>query len=295
MSDSVKMTTRSLPWPARARTETKVSALRSARNLLSSSGHPLGALHEALHPALLRADVLGLRGDHFVLRRFRPLPGVAPMPSERPHAFLVVNGSRGDVFVFVLEIRRLLHHLRLALQHPLQARDDPLQRGLQRAGGAGHAPVEADQQQLPVPPLEGDDAGLEQVGGDVVVERALFGAHGVLEEPRLPVHEGLLEEALRLAAQGALQHLLEPRAQLVFLPGRDLAIVGAAEHLAEGGQITQQRAQRVDVLHQPPQLGEVVLDGRGGQQQHRACGSAPRAPGRRCARARSRGCSRRPG
>lgn len=63
--------------------------------------------------------------------------------------------------------------------------------------------------------------------------------------------------------------MAQPLAQLVFLAFGELPVVVAAEDLAKGRQVTQQCAALVDELHQAPQLGQVVLNGRRGQQQHR--------------------------
>jgi hypothetical protein len=51
------------------------------------------------------------------------------------------------------------------------------------------------------------------------------------------------------------------------LTRRELAVVVSAEHLPERRQIAEQGSQRVHVLDEPPELGEVVLDGRGRQEQ----------------------------
>ncbi|HYV45119.1 MAG TPA: hypothetical protein VFA20_09680 [Myxococcaceae bacterium] len=118
-------------------------------------------------------------------------------------------------------------------------------------------------------PAEGEDAWLEQVRCDVLVERLLSRAHAVLEEPRLPVDERLLEEFLRLPAERPLEDDAQATAQLLLLPGGELAVVLAAKHLAEGRQIAQQRPQRIDELHQAPQLGQPVLDRGGRQEEHR--------------------------
>ena len=87
--------------------------------------------------------------------------------------------------------------------------------------------MEADQQQLPLVPLERGEARLEQVARDVVVERALLGAHRVLEEPRLAVHERPSQELLRLAPQRALEHDLQASAQLVPPGPGDMRVVAS--------------------------------------------------------------------
>ena len=154
-------------------------------------------------------------------------------------------------------------------RRPPQALGHLLQAGRQRLERRGHQAVKPDQQQRALLAAEGVQARLEQVPGDVVVELPLLGAHHVFEQARLPPHERLAHELLRLPAQRALQDGAEPLLQLVLLPLGQHPIVRRAEDLAEGGQVAEQRARGVDVVHQAPQLGQRVLHRRRRQQQHR--------------------------
>ena len=65
--------------------------------------------------------------------------------------------------------------------------------------------MKAEEEQLPVLALKSLNARLEQISGHVIVERPLGRIHRVIEEPRLAVHERLLEKALRLSPKRALQ------------------------------------------------------------------------------------------
>ncbi len=129
--------------------------------------------------------------------------------------------------------------------------------------------MKADQQQPALPAGEGEQRRLEQVLGHVVVERPFVVAHRVLVEPAPALGERPVEELLRLPAQRPLEHHGEPPLQLVLLAGDERAVVLGAEHLAEGRDVAEQRAGRLDVLHQPPQLGERVLHRRRREQQDR--------------------------
>ena len=52
---------------------------------------------------------------------------------------------------------------------------------------------------------------------------------------------------------------------------RDATAIVGAEHILEHGLVPEQRAARVDVLDEPPQFAQGVLDRRGRQQQHGRC------------------------
>ena len=63
--------------------------------------------------------------------------------------------------------------------------------------------------------------------------------------------------------------MAKPPLQLVLLAGDQRPVVLAAEHLAEGRDVPEQRARRLHVLHEAPQLGERVLHRRRREQQDR--------------------------
>jgi hypothetical protein len=129
--------------------------------------------------------------------------------------------------------------------------------------------VKPEEQELSLLALERDDPRLEEVARDVVVETPLRGAHRVLEQACLSPDEWLLQELLRLPPERALDDDAEARAELVFLARSEMPVTLFAEHLAEGRQIAKERARRIDVLHEPPQLGQIVLDGRRREKQDR--------------------------
>lgn len=54
----------------------------------------------------------------------------------------------------------------------------------------------------------------------------------------------------------------------MLLPGNQDAVVLGAEHPAEGRDVAEQSAGRLDVLHQTPELGQRVLDGSRGKQEN---------------------------
>ena len=146
--------------------------------------------------------------------------------------------------------------------HVLQARGERGDRGR-------HAPVEPDEQETALPAGKREQRGLEQVLGHVVVERPFVDAHRVLVEPAPPLGERPVEELLGLAAERALEHPGEASLELVLLPGNQGAVVLGAEHLAEGRDVAEQSAGRLDVLHQAPELDQGVLDGGRREQENR--------------------------
>jgi hypothetical protein len=83
--------------------------------------------------------------------------------------------------------------------------------------GPGHPTVKPEQQQLLMAALEGQDARLEEVAGDVVVEGPLRGAHRVLKEPGFSADKRPLEKVLGLSAQGPLQDHADPTPQFLLL------------------------------------------------------------------------------
>ena len=94
--------------------------------------------------------------------------------------------------------------------------------------------------------------------------------HRVLEQPAAPLYERALEKLLRLTPKRALTDRGHPSAKLVVKVLSDRRVVARAEDPAERVQIAEERAGRLHVLHEPPQLGERVLNrGRGEQQDRR--------------------------
>ena len=71
-----------------------------------------------------------------------------------------------------------------------------------------------------------------------------------------------LVERLGLASQRSLAHGGHAPPQLRILAVAQPPVVVLAEQAAERGQVAEQRAGGLHVLHQPPQLGERVLDRR---------------------------------
>ena len=108
----------------------------------------------------------------------------------------------------------------------------------------------------------------EEVARDVVVERLLLGLHRVLEGARAAVDEGATHEGLGLPAERALDDLAHAPLELVGGAGGEAAIALGREDGAEGRQIAEERARRVDELDEAPELGERVLDRRRRQQEH---------------------------
>ena len=95
-----------------------------------------------------------------------------------------------------------------------------------------------------------------------------LGLHRVLEDLRPAADKRPLQELLRLTAQRALHHGLDAAAQLIILTLDQQPVVALAEQVAEGAQVAEQRSGGLDILHQAPEFGEIVLDRRRGQQQH---------------------------
>ena len=108
----------------------------------------------------------------------------------------------------------------------------------------------------------------QEVVRDVVVEGALVRAHAVFEELRPSPDEGPVQKLLCLPAQRALHHGGEPLPQFLRLVRGDATAVVGAENVLEHGLVPEQRAARVDVLDEPPQLAQGVLDRRRRQEQH---------------------------
>ena len=135
--------------------------------------------------------------------------------------------------------------------------------------------MEADQEEPPLAAGEGVERRLHQVLGHVVVQRALVAGHFVLIEPAAALGKWPVEELLRLASQRPLEDWRQPPLQLVFLTRHQDPVIVRAEHLAEGGDVAQERARRLDVLDQAPQLREGVLHRRRRQQQHRRGSEEP--------------------
>src|SRR5207247_1502501 len=101
---------------------------------------------------------------------------------------------------------------------------------------------------------EREQRRLQQILGDVIVER-LFGlAHRVLVKSAAPLSKRVIQEFLRLTAQRALEHDTETPLEFVFLTGDERAIVVRAKHAAESGDISQKRTCRLHVLYESPQL-----------------------------------------
>ena len=115
----------------------------------------------------------------------------------------------------------------------------------------------------------------QEVVRDVVVEGALGRAHAVLEELHPPPDEGPVQKLLRLPAQRALHHGGEPPPQFLRLVRGDATAVVGAEDVLEHGLVPEQRAARVDVLDEPPQFAQGVLDRRRRQEQHGRCADHP--------------------
>ena len=129
--------------------------------------------------------------------------------------------------------------------------------------------MKADQEQPPLRPGEGVQRRLEQVLRHVVVERPFVVAHRVLVEPATALCERSVQELLRLTTQRALEDHAEAPLQLVLLARDERPVVVCAEDLAESVDVPEQRARRLDVLHEAPQLGERVLHRRRREQQNR--------------------------
>ena len=109
------------------------------------------------------------------------------------------------VLILFLELARQVRIIvRFAPQLTPQALRDALEADSQRPRRRRHQSVKAQQQQLPMPSLERDDPRLEQIARHVIVELTLRAVHRILEQPRLAIHERLLEKLLRLTAQRAL-------------------------------------------------------------------------------------------
>jgi len=77
----------------------------------------------------------------------------------------------------------------------------------------------------------------------------------------------LMEDAKTYTERSTLERMVKAQSGHVPVP-----IVIVDKPGAEGAEIAEQRAGGLDVLHEPPQLGERVLDRRGGEQQHRRTG-----------------------
>ena len=132
--------------------------------------------------------------------------------------------------------------------------------------------MEAEQQQLPRAALERMEPRPQQVVGDVVVEGPLGRAHAVLEELGAATDERLVEKLLGLTAQRALNDGPESAPEFPGLfRGDPAAVAAGAEDVLEHRLRTEQRARRIDVLDESPQLGERVLDWRRRQQHDRRC------------------------
>ena len=122
---------------------------------------------------------------------------------------------------------------------------------------------------------EGMQGRRQEVVRDVVVEGALVRAHAVLEELRPPPDEGPVQKLLCLPPQRALNHGGEPPPQLLRLVRGDATAVVGAEDVLEHGLVPEQRAARVDVLDEPPQFAQGVLDRRRRQEQNGRCADHP--------------------
>jgi len=115
--------------------------------------------------------------------------------------------------------------------------------------------VESEEKKLTLPSLKREDPRLEEIPRHVVIEVLLGGTHRVLEQPRL-------------AAERPLQDHTQAIAKLFLLTFGEMTIINSAEDLTERHQITEKSAERVDVLNEPPQLHEIVLHRRRGEEQH---------------------------
>ncbi|MCX5747960.1 MAG: hypothetical protein NT062_36325 [Proteobacteria bacterium] len=146
---------------------------------------------------------------------------------------------------------------------------DVLETRRERRRRRGHAAMEAEQEQMPRATCEGAQIRFEEPVRHVFIKRELGGRHRVFEEPAVALHERSLEELLRLAAQRALTDGRHAAPELVLLAVRDLRVVAGAEHFSERLETTEQCAGRFHVLHESPKLGQRVLQGRRGEQQHR--------------------------
>jgi hypothetical protein len=128
--------------------------------------------------------------------------------------------------------------------------------------------MEADEQQAPLSAGKCVQRRLEEVFGDVIVERSLVLTHVVLVQSAPPLGEGPIQKFLRLAAQGALQHNRESALQFVLLPGHKDAIIVVTEDLPKCGNVAKQGTGGFHVLDQSPEFGQRVLHRRGCEQQH---------------------------
>ena len=129
--------------------------------------------------------------------------------------------------------------------------------------------MEADEQQAPLRAGERVERWAQQVVGHILIQRALVIAHLVFVEAAAALGERPIEKLLRLAPERALQDHAEAPLQLVLLARNERAVVGRAEHAAERLDVAEQRAGRLDVLHEAPQLGQRVLHRRRGEQEDR--------------------------
>ena len=135
--------------------------------------------------------------------------------------------------------------------------------------------MKAEQEQLAGVAPEGMQGRRQEVVRDVVVEGALVRAHAVLEELRPAPDEGLVQKLPGLPAQRALHHGGEPPPQFLRLVRGDAAAVVGAEDVLKDGLVPEQRAARVDVLDEPPQFAQGVLDRRRRQEQNGRCADHP--------------------
>ncbi len=212
---------------------------RDHRSHLRVDPERFGALSQSLY--LLELDDRGLTVE---------CPLVLLIGDERCEQLLVVEvfggreRGRAPVVDTVLE------------EHSLQPRLDVEQAGCEGSLRGGHPPVEAEEQERPMAPSKRLQAWSQEVASHVLVERPLLGGHRELVGARGAADERFVEKLLRLTTQRPLYHLLESAPKLASLPGREVAIVRAREHGAEGGEIAQEGAAGIDVLHERPQLRE---------------------------------------
>ena len=127
--------------------------------------------------------------------------------------------------------------------------------------------MKAEQEQLAGVAPEGMQGRRQEVVRDVVVEGALGRAHAVLEELRPSPDEGTVQKLPCLPAERALNHVGEPPPQFLRLVSGDATAIVGAEDVLEHGLVPEQRAARVDVLDEPPQFAQGVLDRRRRQEQ----------------------------
>src|SRR5262249_19223134 len=123
---------------------------------------------------------------------------------------------------------------------------------------------------LPGSSFEREQVRAKEVAGDVVVQRTLVRRHGVFEQLGATSDEGLFKELLCLTPECSMYNDRQAPSQFELLLAGDVpASAVLVEQGFESRLVAQQRARRIDVLDQAPELRERVLDRRGRQQQHR--------------------------